>query len=96
MLSLTSTGIPASGQAGAPWRRAWSLSAASPAARGLTEMTARSSGFSWAIRSRQPAVSPAELSAPAARARRSAATGWLAGGPSWSASIPAGSAMVAG
>ena len=52
MLSLTRTGIPASGPACPRWRRAWSLAAASPAARGFTEITARSSGFSRAIRSR--------------------------------------------
>ena len=52
MLSLISTGIPASGPGACPAARAASLAAASAAAAALTVVTARSSGFSRSILAR--------------------------------------------
>jgi len=89
MLSLISTGMPCSGPAGWPAARCWSRAAASAGASGLTVITAWSSGFSSAIRSRQRAVSAAEVSVPAAMAWRSAAIGWPG-------SAGSGAGMVAG
>ena len=51
MLSLISTGMPASGPRAAPRARASSLATACAGASGLTEITACSSGLNRSIRS---------------------------------------------